>query len=141
MGSLMSTTMFNLLVSSHTLKNLYSELLSTNLSRPFPKYSEVRNLPYLDACVQEAIRMHPPFALPLERVVPRGGVTILGHHLPAGTAVGGDPYVVNRYQGTFGEDAELWRPERWLEKDEMHRKKLEQAMLTVSCGPPLISYL
>lgn len=128
----MRTIMFNLLVYPHTLKKLYSELGSANLSHPFPKYSEVRNLAYLDACVQEGIRMHPPFALPFERVVPDGGVTILGHHLPAGTAVGGSPYVVNRHKGMFGEDAEFWRPERWLEKDEMHKRKLEQAMLTVS---------
>ena len=131
-GSLMRTTMFNLLVYPHTLAKLYDELRSANLSRPFPKYSEVRSLPYLDACVQEGIRMHPPFALPFERVVPEGGVTVLGHYLPAGTAVGGSPYVVNRHKGMFGEDAEFWRPERWLEKDEMHKKKLEQAMLTVS---------
>lgn len=133
-GSLMRTTMFNLLVYPHTLEKLYDELRSANLSHPFPKYSEVRNLPYLDACVQEGIRMHPPFALPFERVVPKGGVTILEHYLPAGTAVGGSPYVVNRHKGMFGEDAEFWRPERWLEKDEMHKKKLEQAMLTFGAG-------
>ena len=131
-ANLMCTTLFNLLVYPDTLKKLYSELRSANLSQPFPKYSEVRNLPYLDACVQEGIRVHPPFSLPFERVVPKGGITILGHYLPAGTAVGGSPYVVNRHKGMFGDDAELWRPERWLEKDEMHKKKLEQAMLTVS---------
>lgn len=85
--------------------------------------------------------MHPPFALPLERVVPKGGVTILGHHLLAGTAVGGNRYVVNWHKGTFGEDAGLWRPETWLEKCETHKKKHEQAMLTVSSGLPLVSQL
>lgn len=76
--------------------------------------------------------MHPPFALPFERVVPKGGITILGHFIPEGTAVGGSPYVVNRHKGTFGEDAEFWRPERWLESDDMHKKKLEGSILTVS---------
>ena len=123
--------MFNLLVYPHTLERLYNELSGANLSRPFPTYSEVRNLPYLDACVQEGVRMHPPFALPFERVVPKGGVTILGTYLPAGTAVGGSPYVVNRHKETFGDDAEFWRPERWLGKDDMHKKKLEQGILTV----------
>lgn len=130
-GSLMRTTMFNLLVYPHTLDKLYNELRGANLSSPFPTYSEVRNLPYLEACVQEGARMHPPFALPFERVVPKGGVTVLGTYLPAGTVVGGSPYVVNRHKRTFGDDAEFWRPERWLEKDEMHKKKLEQGVLTV----------
>jgi cytochrome P450 len=76
--------------------------------------------------------MHPPFALPFERIVPEGGITVLGYYLPAGTCVGGSPYVVNRHQGTFGEDTEFWRPERWLERDEKHKIKLMNSVLTVS---------
>jgi len=114
-----------------TLDTLYQELLSAGSSNPYPKWSEVRNLPYLDACVLEGVRMHPPFCLPFERVVPKGGITILDHFLPEGTIVGGNPYVVNRHKGWFGEDAEFWRPERWVEKDETHKKKLEQGILTV----------
>ena len=128
----MRTTLFNLLRYPQTLDRLYAELSSANVSYPYPSYSEVRDLPYLEACVQEGVRMHPPFALPFERVVPEGGVTVLGHHLPAGTVVGGSPYVINRHKQTFGEDAEIWRPERWLDKDEGHKKRLEQSMLTVS---------
>jgi cytochrome P450 len=128
----MRTIMFNLLAYPHTLEKLYNELRSAKLSRPFPRYSEVRNLPYLDACVQEGARMHPPFALPFERVVPEGGVTVLGYYLPSGTVVGGNPYIVNRHRPTFGQDAEFWRPERWLEKNDAHKKKLEQGVLTVS---------
>lgn len=130
-GSLMRTTMFNLLLYPQTFRKLYDELHAANVSLPYPRYSEVRNLPYLDACVQEGIRMHPPFALPFERVVPKGGVEILGHFLPAGTVVGGSPYVVNRHKGTFGDDAEFWRPERWLEQGDEHKHRLEQSMLTV----------
>ncbi|KZL80416.1 benzoate 4-monooxygenase cytochrome [Colletotrichum incanum] len=133
-GSLMGTTLFHLLAYPQTLDRLYEELRSANLSKPFPKWSEVRNLPYLDACVQEGVRMHPPFNLPFERVVPKGGITILGHFLPENTVIGGSPYVVNRHKGWFGEDAEFWRPERWLEKDEAHKKKLEQGILTFGGG-------
>ncbi|RMD44084.1 hypothetical protein DV735_g970, partial [Chaetothyriales sp. CBS 134920] len=133
-GTIMRTIVFNLLSYPHTLEKLYEELRAANLSRPFPRYSQVRDLPYLDACVQEGSRMHPPFALPFERVVPEGGITILGHYLPAGTVVGGSPYVVNRHQGTFGQDAEFWRPERWLEGDAAHKKKLEQGILTFGAG-------
>ena len=128
----MRTTLFNLLSYPHTLAKLYDELRDASLTMPIPEYTELRELRYLDACVQEGSRMHPPFALPFERIVPAGGVTILGHYLPEGTVVGGSPYVVNRDKGTFGEDAEFWRPERWLEKDDSHRRKLEQSVLTVS---------
>lgn len=128
----MRTTMFNLLTHPETLDKLYQELQASCQQRPFPAYKETRNLPYLDACVLEGARLHPPFALPFERVVPEGGVTVLGHHLPAGTVVGGNPYVVSRYRALFGHDAEVWRPERWIEGGEAHKKKLEQGHLTVS---------
>lgn len=88
---------------------------------------------YLDACVQEAVRIHPPFALPFERVVPVGGVNVMGKYLPEGVFVGGNPYVVNRHKPTFGENVEDWSPERWL-GGEGHKKKLEQSILTVSVG-------
>lgn len=131
-GSLMRTTLYNLLVYPHTLDKLFNELKGANVSRPYPTWTEIRNLPYLDACVLEGIRMHPPFALPFERVVPKGGITIAGQYLPEGTDVGGNAYVVNRHKGWFGDDAEFWRPERWLEKDEAHKRKLEAGILTVS---------
>ncbi|KAI4264753.1 MAG: hypothetical protein L6R42_000163 [Xanthoria sp. 1 TBL-2021] len=133
-GSVMRTIMVNLLSYPHNLQKLYDEFRSADLSRPFPKYSEVRDLPYLDACVQEGVRMHPPFALPFERVVPEGDVTVLGHYLPSGTVVGGNPYVVNRHKATFGQDAEFWRPERWLNIDDACRKRLDQSILTFGAG-------
>lgn len=124
--------MLNLLTHPETLDKLYQELQASCQKRPFPAYKEIRSLPYLDACVLEGARMHPPFALPLERVVPEGGVTILGHYLPAGTVVGGNSYVVNSHKAVFGNDAEMWRLERWIEGGEAHKKKLEQGHLTVS---------
>lgn len=131
-GTCMRTMMYHLLSYPTTYDKLYKELKEADLSRPYPRYSEVRNLPYLEACVQEAIRFHPPFALPLERVVPEGGITVLGQYLPGGTVIGGSPYVVNRDPSMFGQDAEFWRPERWLAGDIAHKRRLEASMLTVS---------
>lgn len=132
----MRTVWYNLLAHPSTMRRLYDELIEVEknqgLSRPFPAWNEVRDLPYLDACVNEAVRLHPPFCLPFERVVPQGGVTICGRYLPAGTVVGMSPYVVNRHRPTFGEDADAWRPERWLEHDDEHNRKLEHSVLTVS---------
>ncbi|KAI0204034.1 putative benzoate 4-monooxygenase cytochrome P450 [Astrocystis sublimbata] len=133
-GTIMRTIMYNLLAYPATLERLHAELSSADLPVPFPPYSMLRNLPYLDACVQEGFRMHPPFALPFERVVPEGGITVLGTYLPEGTVVGGNPYVVNRHKGTFGNDAEFWRPERWLVKDAARRKAMEQGVLTLGAG-------
>ena len=131
-GAVMTTMMFHLLQNSNSMLKLQTELRSANLTRPHARLSEIQSLPYLDACMWEAIRLHPAFALPLERVVPEGGISIGKYYLPAGTWVGGNPYVVNRHKKTFGADAEFWRPERWLEGDEKYKTKLQQSNLTVS---------
>ncbi|KAF3020926.1 hypothetical protein E8E14_003696 [Neopestalotiopsis sp. 37M] len=76
-GTVIRTCLYHLLSNPETLLNLRRELDSADLTLPYPRLSEVRSLPYLDACVQEAARMHPPFALPFERVVPDTGVEVL----------------------------------------------------------------
>ena len=135
-GVVLKTTMFNLCAQPSTMQRLHDELTSVErthaLTRPFPTWAEVRDLPYLDACINEGVRLHPPFCLPLERVVPGEGLTINGHAFAGGTVVGMSPWVVNRHRPTFGDDADAWRPERWLGLNAEQYKRLENSMLTVS---------
>ncbi|KAI0167742.1 putative benzoate 4-monooxygenase cytochrome P450 [Pestalotiopsis sp. NC0098] len=132
-GTVIRTCLYHLLTNPTTLEALKSEIEAAKPSSPFPRLAEVRDLPYLDACVQEAARLHPPFALPFERVAPEAGVDVLGVPLPGGTVIGGSPYVVNRDKNWFGDDAELWRPERWM-VDDQEKKRLERGILTFGAG-------
>ena len=136
-ANVMRTIMRNLMVHPETMARLHTELLQTEsktgLSRPFPLWEEVRELPYLDACLLEALRLHPPFCLNFERVVPNGGMTVCNAYLLAGMVVGMNPYVMNWDWGMFGEDVDPWRPERWMDLSQEDWKRLEQSMLTVSC--------
>lgn len=47
-----------------------------------------QNLPYLQAVIKEALRMHPAIGLPLWRVAPEGGAVVCDQLFPAGTIVG-----------------------------------------------------
>ena len=96
----------------------------------FVTWKESRALPYLDACIKEAARLHPPFGLPFERVVPSEGATICGRRFAAGTVVAIPAWVAHRDVDTFGEDCDKWRPERWLCEDS-RRRRMDNAMLTV----------
>lgn len=131
----MGTIWHNLLLHRDTLQRLYGELLELEtqglLTQPAPAWKEVQNLSYLDSCVNEALRLHPPFCLPFERVVPDTGVKIGDCYLPPGTLAGMSPYVVGRHKPTFGEDVDKWRPERWLDCTPQHRRKMESSMITV----------
>lgn len=134
-GNTMRTIMYNLLTHPQTLHRLQDELFNLrrqgNLSQPFPAFKEVKDLPYLDACVWEALRLRPAFALPMERIIPDGGATICGQYFPAGTTMGMSAYVVNRHKPTFGEDVEKWRPERWVDVDPQQRQKMLASIMTV----------
>lgn len=74
-------------------------------------------LPYLNAVEKEAMRLHPPVGLLLERHVPAGGVTLCGKHIPGGTIVGVSPWVTQHDPEVFP-DPESFQPERWLETDK-----------------------
>ncbi|KAI0022853.1 cytochrome P450 [Xylariomycetidae sp. FL0641] len=78
-------------------------------------WHEAQALPYLDACVKEAFRMHPAAGLPLERIVPAPGAQIAGAgFVPGGTVVGCSAWVIHRRPEIFGPDVDVYRPERWL---------------------------
>ena len=63
--------------------------------------------------MKEALRLHPAVALPLERVVPLGGLKVAGYHIPENTIVGINAWVIHYDSGVFGPDQHSFRPERW----------------------------
>ncbi|KAK2740859.1 benzoate 4-monooxygenase cytochrome p450 [Colletotrichum kahawae] len=98
-------------------QRLEHEVLSAELS-DIASYSSARALPYLEAVIREAMRMHPGVCMLLERYVPDGGLNLPdGTHIPANVGVGINPYVVGRNKSIWGDDADTYRPERWLQDD------------------------
>jgi cytochrome P450 len=82
--------------------------------------------------MKEATRLHPGVGFPLERYVPPEGATLCGFSLAAGTNVSMMAPVVQIDPDVFGEDSEVFRPERWLESDAEQLKLMERSMLVVS---------
>jgi cytochrome P450 len=110
-------------------------------------YAESQGLTYLDSCVKEAFRLHPAAGLPLERVVPPQGAEISGEFVKGGTIVGCSAWVIHRRKEIFGEDVEVYRPERWLvgqgsvvvdeterQRDERRIKEMGGVMLHFGMG-------
>jgi len=82
------------------------------------KLSEADDMPYLQAVMYEALRLHPAAGMNLPRVVPESGATVCGLFVPAGTVVGVNPWVIHRQEEVFGDDVETFRPERWMGEDK-----------------------
>jgi cytochrome P450 len=97
-------------------KEMDDAILAGKISKPI-KDVEARQLPYLQAVIKEGLRILPPAAGTFFKTVPAGGDVINGHFIPAGTQIGSSPFGVHHSKKIFGSDAELFRPERWLEAD------------------------
>ncbi|KAK7963890.1 cytochrome P450, partial [Apiospora saccharicola] len=128
-------SVFYYIVRNHAVwSRLHKELDSIVKNKNNPvSWADARSCPYLEAVIREAIRMLPGVAMNLERYVPQGGLAIpptvtsntnysedhsLNRFVPAGTIVGLNPYVVARNVSVYGDDADEFRPERWLQGKE-----------------------
>ncbi|KAJ9227002.1 hypothetical protein DTO271D3_8144 [Paecilomyces variotii] len=90
----------------------------------FPcKYSDAIKLPYLCACIKEAFRVHPSVGLTMARLAPAEGMELCGTYIPSGYRVGMNGAVVQFDKSIFGEDADQYRPDRWLEGDATNMEK------------------
>ncbi|KAJ2996755.1 hypothetical protein NUW58_g869 [Xylaria curta] len=119
-------------------ENLVAEIFEFDssglLSTPVPTFEEIKALPYFEACHRETQRYHPSTPMIIPRYVGDDGLVLFGRHVPPGTEIGANPYMVHRDKGVFGDDADKFRPERWLESPES-TKEMEKYILTWGYGP------
>ncbi|KAI1502828.1 cytochrome P450 [Biscogniauxia marginata] len=64
--------------------------------------------------IYEGLRMNLPFSGLLMKEVPPEGDTLGGRFVPGGTRVAQSILAIQRSREIFGDDADLFRPERWL---------------------------
>lgn len=72
--------------------------------------------------------MQPPFSGLCMKSPPKGGDTINGMFIPEGTRVAHNVGGIIRRKDVFGDDPEIFRPERWLNVSPA--KKLEMQQVT-----------
>jgi cytochrome P450 len=121
-GATIQTLVMYLLNSPSTFAKVMSEVDSATkrglLSYPIPQYSEIQaHLPYYIACIHETMRLCPSVPNLMPRLVSPGGIELGGKFVPEGIEVTSNPYIAHRDKAIYGEDAEEFRPERWLESE------------------------
>lgn len=116
----------------------YEALAASGQESAELKLREMERLPFLSACVQEATRMCPSIVWQLPREAPESGITIAGHYIPPSATLSMSPMAHNRSKEIFGDDADEWRPQRWLpvgdqiEGKTERQRRMEKYNVTVS---------
>lgn len=123
-------TFLHILTSPRVYAKLTKEVRTTAAKRTSAiiKSSEARELPYLQACIKEGLRIFPPLAGLLTKVVPPGGETHNGVHIPAGVEICWSPFSMQHRKDIYGPDADVFKPERWLEARDETLNKMERTL-------------
>jgi cytochrome P450 len=136
----LSSILYNLIRHPETMRKLRQEIHDFEeqgrCSNPAVSFKQSQEMPYLQAVMKEALRMHAAVGLPLWRVVPEGGVEICDRFFPEGTIIGLNSWCAHYNRSVFGPDADQFRPERWLEAEKEGGERLREMdnyYLPVSC--------
>ncbi|KAI0477851.1 cytochrome P450 [Xylariaceae sp. FL0804] len=140
----LSAVLYHLLRRPDALQALRDEV--DQHREPVAFATAQQQMPYLQACIREALRLHPATGLPLERVVPAGGAVVADTFFPEGTVVGVNSWVEHYNKDIWGSDAHEFKPERWLTKDadklsEMNRHWMPFGLGSRNCVGRHISIL
>ncbi|KAF2745932.1 cytochrome P450 [Sporormia fimetaria CBS 119925] len=86
------------------------------LTAPGAEISDIlEKLPYLNAICNETLRLYP--TIPGTSRVAVRDTSINGQFIPKGTLTFIVPWATNRDPKFWGEDAEVFRPDRWIDAD------------------------
>ncbi|KAL2132356.1 hypothetical protein VTI74DRAFT_3927 [Chaetomium olivicolor] len=113
-ATLLSGVTYLLLTNPEAMKKLTAEIRGAFKSEDEIDFASVSTLPYLLACLNEALRMYPPVPIGLPRVVPKGGANIAGNYVPENTVVAIHQWAMYHNDEHF-KDPFVFHPERWLD--------------------------
>lgn len=140
--STMQSFCWHVLTNPKVHATLVNELDRSSFQQEVVQYQEALSLPYFQACLKESMRLQPALSFNIVRKVPNSGATISNMFLPGNTEVTFNPWTLHRDKETFGENADLYDPERWLNSSMDQVKKMERSMFQVCQwkGPVKVQY-
>lgn len=113
-------------------EKLTKEIRTTFHDEAAITFKAITSLPYLNACIEEILRAHPPVVAGPPRIVPPGGDTIDGIWVPGGTTVSVGQWSTCHSAKHFKEP-DSFLPERWI--DPAYSSDVKKAVQPFSAGP------
>lgn len=131
-STLMNGVTYILLTHPEAMEKLKHEVRSEFKSAEDITITSVSRLPYMLACLNEALRLYPPVPGSMVRVVGKGGGNIAGHFVPEGTKVECQQWSMN-HSTTHWTDPWEFRPERYLGSEK--NRDTRDALQPFNVGP------
>ncbi|KAL1970873.1 hypothetical protein VTN77DRAFT_2707 [Rasamsonia byssochlamydoides] len=140
----LTVAMFHILSNPSIRTRLEEELQSFFPDNPQtngpPKWPELERLPYLTACIQEALRLSYGVTSRLARVAPDQVLKLDdSYEIPMGTPVSMSTVLVHRNPDIFPHPGEF-RPDRWLENPRLDRYLVSFSKGTRQCAGINLAY-
>ncbi|GAW16695.1 hypothetical protein ANO14919_061320 [Xylariales sp. No.14919] len=130
----MTATVFLLYTHPKILAKLREEVESAAPGNAVITNEIASKLPYLRACIEEALRVRPASTFGLPRIVPEGGRVIAGKFIQGGVTVSVPTYSLLRDESVF-KNAEEYNPDRWMTKDPDLKRRMNNNHIPFSTGP------
>lgn len=129
-GTAIRMTFLHLMTNPHAYHKLYHECTSTDIPLDtIIAQSRTLSLPYLQAVVREGLRIYPSAVGLSPKIAPPGGDTLEdGTYIPAGTQVGIASWSIYHNKSVYGPDADIFRPERWIESSEVQVAEMKRSL-------------
>ncbi|TRX90599.1 hypothetical protein FHL15_008572 [Xylaria flabelliformis] len=125
---------YDLAMYPEILTKVQSEIRGTFADEGEIGLDSRKPLPYLQAIIEETLRVFPPAPLPSARVIGKTGETIAQTHIPAGTYVESPIWVMNHHTELFVRPFEFL-PERWFPANETFESDRLDAVMPFGYGP------
>ncbi|OGM51127.1 sterigmatocystin biosynthesis P450 monooxygenase stcL, partial [Aspergillus bombycis] len=133
-ASLLSGCLYYLCKNTHVMDQVCKEIRAAFATDQEITSSICFNLKYLNAVLEESLRLYPPVAGGLPRLVPKGGTTIDGQFVPEDVTVSTHHYASYHDRANFALP-EQFIPERWLGTDGRFDSDRKDVMHPFSLGP------
>lgn len=137
-ASTLSALMYHMLVSHQYLKRLRNELeVAIPDIKHMPDASKLDTLPFLNAVIQETIRLHPGATHRQDRLAPDEDLVCQGLDgkefvIPKGTCIGMTAPLINRHPSLY-EHPDQFIPDRYLENPKLARYQMAFSKGTRQC--------
>ncbi|OGE51622.1 hypothetical protein PENARI_c012G09084 [Penicillium arizonense] len=112
----LSGLLYQLLMNPEKMEIIVNEVRET-----FEKDSDIEmraleHMKYLNACIEEGLRIYPPVPVGLPRIAPDDGLLVCGEHIPGKTALSVNQWATYHSPKNFKRPDDFI-PERWISDD------------------------